>query len=86
MTVVLMIVVLEFIEWYGEGKWLQDYLLEERNKFIAFVSFCLGLSSDRTASIIGKLCTGVAEFVEGAATRICQKLSSVVPKIESKPK
>jgi len=82
LTVILMMIVLEFVEWYGEGKWIQTYLLEEGNKFyfIVFMSFCLGLASDSTASIIGDLSDGVTEFVRRAVGRVSEKLSSAVTK------
>ena len=80
LTVILMMIVLEFVEWYGEGKWIQTYLLEEGNKyyFIVFMSFCLGLTSDSTASIIRDLSEGVTEFVRRAVGRVSDKLGSAV--------
>jgi len=79
LTVVLMIIALEFVEWYGEGKWIETYLLEEGNKtyFIAFVSFCLGLTSERTGNILGDLAESVGDFVEGAAKAVGRRLRSV---------
>ena len=53
LTVILMMVVWNLLEWYGEGNWIETYILgREISYFIAFVSFCLGLSSDSTSSII----------------------------------
>lgn len=87
LTVILMMVVLEFVEWYGEGNWIETYILEEGNKtyFIAFVSFCLGLSSDSTSSIIRDLSNGVSEFVRKAVSRVSQRLSSSVSDINITP-
>lgn len=83
-TIILMMIVLEFVEWYGEGKWMQTYLLEEGNKyyFIVFMSFCLGLASDRTAEIIGDLADGVTEFVSRAVGNVSSKLSLAVTKTD----
>lgn len=80
LTGVLMLVVLEFAEWYGEGKWIETYLLEEGNKFyfIVFMSFCLGLSTDRTSRLAGKLAGGVGDFVERVVSRVSQKFTSFV--------
>lgn len=80
LAVILMLVILEFAEWYGEGTQLQGYILEEGNKFyfIVLVSFCLGLASDRTASIIRELSEGVTELVQRAVERMSQWLSSLV--------
>ncbi len=88
LTVVLMFIVLEFVEWYGEGTWMQTYLLEEGNKFyfIAFVSFCLGLASDRTSRILGDLAESVGDFVEGAVDRVNQWLKLGVAKGSILPK
>ena len=82
LTVVLMLIILEFVEWYGQGTWMQNYLLEEGNKFyfIAFMSFCLGLASDRTSRIIGDLAEGVGDFVEAAVDRVTQWLKLGVSK------
>lgn len=80
LTVILMMVVLEFVEWYGEGKWIENYILEDGNKtyFIAFVSFCLGLSSDATSSIMRDLSEGVTNFISKGVSRVSQRLSSAV--------
>lgn len=87
LTVILMMVVLEFVEWYGEGNWIETYILEEGNKtyFIAFVSFCLGLSSDSTSGIIRDLANGVSDFVRKAVSRVSQRLSSSVSDINITP-
>jgi hypothetical protein len=87
LTVILMMIVLEFVEWYGEGKWIETYILEEGNKtyFIAFMSFCLGISSDATSSIIRDLADGVSDFVKKAVSRVSQKLSSAVSDINITP-
>lgn len=80
MSVILMMVVLEFVEWYGEGTWIQTYILEEGNKsyFIAFMSFCLGLLSDEASAITRELAQGIAQFIRAAAERVAQKLKSAV--------
>jgi hypothetical protein len=82
LTVILMMVVLEFSEWYGEETWIQRYLLEEGNKFyfIVFMSFSLGLTSDRTSRIAGDLTEGVGEFVHNAVRKVSHKLASVFEK------
>jgi hypothetical protein len=87
LTVILMMVVLEFVEWYGEGKWIETYLLEEGNKtyFIIFMSFCLGISSDVTSGIMRDLAGGVSDFVKKAVSRVSQKLSSTVSDINITP-
>jgi len=87
-SVILMVVLLEFLEWYGEDKWVQTYLLEEGNKFffIVILSFCLGLTSDRTARIVGHLAHGIGDFFEGRIRAFGAKLSSTVPAISTKPK
>ncbi len=79
-TIVLMVLVLEFVEWYGEDTWIQGYLLEEGNKFyfIAFMSFSLGLASDRVAGISRELSEGVADFVEAAVKRVGGKLKTAI--------
>ena len=88
MTVILMMVVLEFVEWYGQGKWIQQYILEEGNKFyfIVLVSFCLGLSSDSTAAIMRNLSGGVTAFVSRAAGRVSKKLGSSVSEVDAAKK
>jgi hypothetical protein len=80
LVVILMIVVLEFVEWYAEDTWLANYILEEGNKFyfIVFMSFCLGISSESTAKIIGDLSAGVSAAVQGAVRRIAERLGAVV--------
>ncbi|MCX6950681.1 MAG: hypothetical protein NTV51_00605, partial [Verrucomicrobia bacterium] len=82
LSVVLMMVVLEFVEWYGEDTWIQTYLLEEGSKFyfIVFLSFSLGLTTDTTAGIMRDLAEGVSEFVSRAVGRVADKLSSAVSK------
>ncbi|MBI5820308.1 MAG: ferric reductase-like transmembrane domain-containing protein [Verrucomicrobia bacterium] len=88
LAIILMMVVLEFIEWYGEGSWLQTYLLEEGNKFyfIAFVSFCLGLSSNTTNAIMRDLSEGVSAFVGGAVKQVANRLGSLIKRVEPRPK
>ncbi len=75
-AIILMMVVLEFVEWYGEGTWIESYVLEEGNKFyfIVFMSFCLGLED--TSSIIRNLSSGVLQFVSNAVARLVDKLGS----------
>jgi hypothetical protein len=87
LAVILMMIILEFVEWYGEGKWIETYILEEGNKtyFIAFMSFCLGISSDVTSSIIRDLSGGVSDFVKKAVARVSHKLSSAVSDINITP-
>lgn len=84
LSVVLMVVVLEFVEWYGEGKWIETYLLEEGNKFyfIAFVSFSLGLMSEETAAISRDLADGVIQFVRRAVGRVTQRLASTFADVD----
>lgn len=78
LVTILMIVVLEFVEWWGEGTWIAAYLLEEGNKFyfVVLVSFCMGLMIDETSDIIRDLANGVARFVSDVVTRLTQKLVS----------
>ena len=82
LTVILMVLVLEFVEWYGEGTWIQTYLLEEGSKFyfIVLLSFCLGLAADITACILGDLTDGVTDFVARAVGRASARFSSAVAK------
>jgi len=82
LSVMLMMIILEFVEWYGEGTWIQTYVLKEGNKFyfILFVSFCLGLTSEATSAIIRDLAAGVTEFVRRAVGRVSQKVSLAVSK------
>jgi len=79
-TLILMLIILEFVEWYGEDNWIHDYILEEGNKFyfIVFMSFCLGLASDTAASIARSLSNGVCELVSGAVGKVAMKLKSAV--------
>jgi hypothetical protein len=78
--VVLMMVVLEFVEWYGDGTWIEAYILEEGNKtyFIAFMSFCIGLTSDQAAAVLRDLSWGVADFLTGVTQRVSRKLGSAL--------
>jgi hypothetical protein len=81
MTLILMMIVLEFVEWYGEDtSWIHDYILEEGNKFyfIVFMSFCLGLASNTAASIMRDLSNGVCEMVSRAVSKVSSKLGSAV--------
>jgi hypothetical protein len=80
LVVILMLMVLEFVEWYADGTWLANYLLEEGNKFyfIIFMSFCLGISSETSAAIIGDLSAGVSTLVQRAVTRVAGRLGAVV--------
>lgn len=80
LSVILMLILLEFVEWYGDDTWLQAYLLEEGTKFyfIVFLSFCLGLTTDATASILRDLSEGVSDFFSCVANRIADKLGSAV--------
>lgn len=77
LSIVLMMIVLEFTEWSGEGTWVEHYLLEEGNKyyFIAFTSFCSGLMSDRAAEITRELADGVMTFLHSGAKRLVEKLT-----------
>jgi hypothetical protein len=76
LTIILMMIILEFVEWYADDKWLRNYLLEEGNKFyfIVFMSFCLGIASDGTASILRDLSSGVVDFVRGAIGKVTARL------------
>jgi len=78
--VILMMIVLEFVEWYGEGNWMETYLLEEGNKsyFIAFMSFCIGISSDQGSAILRDLSWSISDFLQGAVQRVGRKLSSAL--------
>src|SRR3569623_56474 len=80
LIVILMLVMLEFVEWYAEDSWLSAYILEEGNKFyfIVFMSFCLGLASETSAAIIGDLSSGVSALVRGAVARIAQRFGAVI--------
>ena len=71
-----MMIILEFVEWYGQGTWVEHYLLEEGNKFyfIVFMSFCLGLTSDRTSKLIGDLAEAVGDFLEQAVAMVSKRL------------
>ena len=84
LTVILMVVVLELVEWYGEGTWIQDYLLEEGNKFyfIVLLSFCLGLMSQETSGIIRQLAEGVVAFVRAAVGRVSSRLGSAISRAD----
>ena len=77
LTVILMMIVLEFVEWYGEDKWIAANLLEEGNKFyfIVFVSFILGIMIRETSDIIRNLGDGVVAFVSGAVSRVSGRLA-----------
>lgn len=88
LTIILMMVVLEFAEWYGEGKWIESYLLEEGNKyfFIVFMSFSLGLMSDETSGISRNLAEGVVKFVQRVVARVSQRLISAVNPTETDDK
>jgi len=79
-SVIVMIVVLEFVEWYGEGGWIESYLLEEGNKFyfIVITSFCLGLMSDAASGILRDLAEGVTQFVRAVVQRFSKKLGSAI--------
>jgi hypothetical protein len=80
LTVILMVLVLEFVEWYGEDTWIETYLLEEGNKFyfIAFMSFCLGLVSDQAAEVASELAESVIEFVHGVVKKVTGKLKTAI--------
>jgi hypothetical protein len=81
LVVILMLLVLEFVEWYGQdGGWIHDFLLDEGNKFyfIAFMSFMLGIMIREASDIIRNLGDGVAAFVDGVVSRISDRLSSAL--------
>lgn len=84
LSMILMMVVLEFVEWYGEGKWIENYLLEEGNKFyfIVFMSFSLGLMSEETSAIMRELAEGVVKFVRNVVGRVSDRLSSAVTRAD----
>ncbi len=81
LSVVIMVMLLEFAESQGDGEWMRQ-IMEEGNKFyfIAFVSFCLGVSSDSTNAILRDLTDGVTEFISRAAQRFASWLSGLVGK------
>lgn len=80
LSLVLMIVLLEFVEWYGEGTWIQEFLLQEGNKyyFIVFTSFCLGLAVYTTSEVIGGLAESVGEFFRAICGRVSARLSTAI--------
>jgi len=80
LTVILMILVLEFTEWYAEGTWIEAFVLEEGNKsyFIAFMSFCLGIASDRTSEISRELSNSVADFVQAVVKKFGNRLRTAI--------
>ena len=84
LSMILMMVVLEFVEWYGEGKWIENYLLEEGNKFyfIVFMSFSSGLMSEETSAIMRELAEGVVKFVRNVVGRVSDRLSSAVTRTD----
>jgi hypothetical protein len=88
LTVILMMPVLEFAEWYGEDKWIQTYLLEEGNKFyfIAFLSFMLGIMIFETSDIIRELGDGVVAFVRSAVARVSHRLASALSRPDTSGK
>ena len=88
LAVILMIVVLEFVEWYGEDKWIATYLLEEGNKFyfIVFVSFMLGIMIRETSEIIRNLGDGVVAFVRAAVGRVSDRLASALSRPDTSGK
>ncbi len=79
-TIVLMVMILEFTEWYAEDSEWIDGLMEDGNKFyfIAFMSFLLGLASDRVAGITRELSESVADFAEAVAKKFGSKLKDIV--------
>lgn len=82
--VIMMMLVLEFVEWYGEDTWIQHYLLEEGNKFyfIAFMSFTLGLMIRGASDIVLSLGEGVLAFVGGVVDRVSRRLSSALSRAD----
>lgn len=88
LTVILMVLVLEFVEWYGEDTWMRTYLLEDGNKFyfMVFMSFCMGLVSDQASEVMRELAESVIEFVHGITKNISQKLSSAIAPVREMPR
>lgn len=82
--VTLMILVLEFVEWYGEDGWIQSYLLEEGNKFyfIAFMSFLLGVMIREAGDSVRVLGDGVLALVGAVVARISSRLSSALSRAD----
>lgn len=80
LSIILMMVVLEFVEWYGEGTLIEHYLLEEGNKyyFIVFMSFSLGLMSEETGTIARTLAKAALKFVQNVVGRFSQRLGSLL--------
>jgi len=87
-VVMLMLVVLEFVEWYTADTWLAGYLLEEGNKFyfIALLSFCLGLVSEQASAILGDLANGILGFIRLATSRFSERLSIGAPSARKPPR
>ena len=81
LTVILMLLVLEFVEWYGEdNSWIHDVLLDEGNKFyfIVFLSFMLGTMFREVGDIIRTLGDAVLAFVAGVVARVSARLGSAL--------
>jgi hypothetical protein len=80
LTMILMTLVLEFVEWYGEDGWVHDVLLDEGNKFyfIVFLSFVLGVMFREVGDIVRTLGDGVLQFVAGVVDRLSARLKSAV--------
>jgi hypothetical protein len=81
LIVILMLLVLEFVEWYGQdGGWIHDFLLDEGNKFyfIAFMSFMLGIMIREVSDTVRSLGDGVTAFVDGVVSRVSDKLASAL--------
>jgi hypothetical protein len=87
LSILLMVIVLEFVEWWGVGQdnWIEIYLLEEGNKFyfIAFVSFCLGLTTDATNRTIRQLTGSVGLLVQNIIGRFSRKLGTAVTNVDA---
>jgi hypothetical protein len=89
LTVILMMIVLEFVEWWGEdGGWLETYLLEEGNKyyFIVFTSFILGISSDVTSSIFRDLSDGTIGLIQRIIAGMVRRMNSVLTVVDASEK
>jgi hypothetical protein len=88
-TALLMVIILEFVEWYSDDpSWIRTYILEEGNKyyFIAFMSFCLGLASNSASTVARDLSAGVVELVAKSVARVVDKLKNAVGEVSATTK
>jgi len=76
LTMLLMVIVLEFVEYWAEDStWMQS-IVADGNKFyfIVFMSFSLGLISDQSSAIARDLAVGVGEAVQVMVQKWMEKL------------